>query len=164
MNDFDDIQKLWQQHTVKPDKDAAGLVRQIRQQRRREVSFMIWGNISLAISFTVILFVTFHYPFAYASTYIGIVLVLLSIIAAGVMNSRMLRLFYRSRMKEDTDNKTMLANLQQYQQRQRFFQTCFISGYYLALTAGIVLYMYELMHRDLLFMMIAYTITLGWLA
>ena len=164
MNNFDDIQKLWQQHTASPHREAADLVRLVKQKRRREGIGMLCGTLALTVTFFGIGFVGVYYPFAYLSTYAGIVLVLLSIVAATVMNSRMLSLLYQGTIKEDADNATMLARMHRYQQRQRFFQTRFISAYFITLTIGLALYMFEITHRNLLFMGIAYTFTLGWIA
>ncbi len=164
MNNFEDIQKLWQQHTVAPQQDAAELTKLIKQKRRREGVQMLCGTLGLAITFFFILFIGYHYPFAYLSTYAGISLVLLSVVAAVVLNSRMLSLLYQSAPKEDTDNTTLLAHMKEYQQRQRFFQTRFISAYYITLSIGLVLYMFEITHRSPLFMAIAYAVTLGWVA
>ena len=164
MKDFDDMQQLWQQSQPKTAGTAQETVRKIVQQQQKERRKMLMNTLILLLTFFYILFVSFYYPFVSLSTHLGLVLILFAILAAVLANSRMIVLLYRNLIRADTDNKTMLANMELYQRRQHFFHSYFLSAYYILLTTGIMLYMYEQTQNGGLSRLLIYAITLGWIA
>lgn len=160
MNNFEDIQSLWQQSPVAmPDIQQA--IAGIRK-RRRLMQWKSTGLILLLIATILfLLWITYHYEFRFLSTKIGVGLALLAIGAATVVNSNMLGLLMKHN-GADTSNHQYLQSLKKFRQRMKFMHSYGISVYFLLIGSGVLLYIYEFVFHNWLRMIVAYALTAGW--
>ncbi len=163
MNNFEDIQQLWQQARPAQVPDATQVIKQFKQKRR----LLIWKGIGISAcclaTFVFIVFLTIRVHFQLLLTQAGTLLVLLAVAAAIIVNTSLSGLLMRSTGNTD-NNKTYLQALQRYQKRLRFAHTRGISIYFVLLTAGFLLYMYEFVRHNRWLALAAYAGCLAWLA
>lgn len=161
MNNFEDIQSLWQQAPAAKAPDIKQAIAAVRK-RRRLMQLKSFGLVALLL-FTLIFLILLisRYDFKFMSTKTGIALALLAIGAGVVVNSNMLGLLLIHNGTE-TSNQQYLQSLRKYRQRARFMHNYGISVYFLLMGIGILLYIYEFVHTNTFRMILAYTLTTGW--
>ena len=163
MNNFDDIKNIWQNQDAAKVPDMSEVIRAAGKNRRSIIIKNLLGLITLGGTVVFIGWIGFAADFKYLTTKLGIVLIVISIIAAMVLNSQMLMLILK-RSDDTLANQDYLKQLISYRNKQRFFQTKGIALYYLMLTLGFILYLYEFYARNALFGLKAYGLTLLWIA
>ena len=162
MEKFDDIKNIWQK-TPADLPSSAEIIADIERSRKKMMRKSMLGVITLLLTFIFISFIGFYYDFELWTTKAGIIITLISICLGVFFTGGMAKLLIKK--ADDTlDNTSYLEKLKELQLKQRFFQTTGITIYFILLTAGILLYMYEFAARDLTFGAIAYSITLAWIA
>ncbi|MBO9634316.1 MAG: hypothetical protein J7578_14470 [Chitinophagaceae bacterium] len=161
MNNFEDIQSLWQQAPAAKAPDIKQAIVTVKN-RRRLMQLKSFGLVALLL-FTLVFLVLIitRYDFKFISTRVGIALALLAIGAGVVVNSNMLGLLLKHN-SADTSNHQYLQSLRKYRQRARFMHTYGISVYFLLMGIGILLYIYEFVHANTFRMILAYGLTTGW--
>jgi amino acid permease len=164
MKNFDDIKDLWQQggsgNELPPAKQILSRINAIRKKMFRR---NILSVIVLALTFAFIFWIGMHYDFEMISTRIGIIITLIAIVAGVIFNTKLANLLLKQN-DPTLSNSEYLQQLIKFRNQQKLIQTKGISVYFILLTAGILLYMYEFASRNLTFGVIAYSITLGWIA
>ena len=121
------------------------------------------GVVSLVAALSVIVWVLFGYDAKIITTRIGTIMVIIATIGGIVLNSQMLNYLWRP-LEPDNDNRAYLERMKELRKKQHFMHTRGSQIYFAVLTSGLVLYMYEFTHRDIVFMLIAYGMTLAWIA
>ena len=163
MNNFDDIRNIWQNQDAAKVPDMSEVIKAAGKNRRSIIIKNLLGLITLGGTVIFISWIGFAADFKYLTTKLGIVLIVISIIAAMVLNSQMLMLILE-RSDDTLTNADYLKQLISYRNKQRFFQTKGIALYYLMLTLGFILYLYEFYARNASFGLKAYGLTLLWIA
>ncbi len=100
--------------------------------------------------------------FKYSSTKLGLIVVLLAVLGGITVNAQLLRILQKM-VDSTADNNAYLQQLIIYRNKQRAIQTKGLTIYFLALTGGLLMYMFEFLMRDLRFGIVAYSITLAWI-
>lgn len=164
MQNFDDIKNLWQQSAGSSDLPSAKeVLAEIALVRKKMIRKNLLAIITLALTFGFIAWIGVHYHFESISTNLGIVITLIAIVTGIIFNTQL-----ASRLLKQNDpslsNSEFLQQLIAFRSQQRLLQTKGISAYFILLTAGILMYMYEFASRDLRFGIIAYCVTLAWIA
>ena len=164
MQNFDDIKNLWQQNPGRSDLPSAKeVLAEIAQTRKKMIRRNMSGIITLALTFGFIAWLGMYYHFESLITNLGIILTLLAIVLGIIFNTQL-----ANRLLKQNDpslsNSEFLQQLIAFRNRQRTFQTKGISAYFILLTIGILMYMYQFAERDLQFGIISYSITLAWIA
>lgn len=163
MQHFDEIQNLWLSNNQSELPDAKEIFLQIKRTRRKMIRRNVLGALTLCLTFIFIGFIGWYYHFERWTTRVGIIITLLTIILGIGFNSRLLQLL--SRQGDTTlSNKEFLGHLIHFRKARRAIHLKGMALYFILLTIGIVLYMVEFAERNLIFGIIAYTITLGWIA
>ncbi len=162
MQDFDNIQKLWQSGKDNDLPDANTIVKQIKRTHRKMLRKNIIGVVIMALTFFWVGFVGWYFHFEQWTTKAGIIIVLVAILLGVFFNSRLMQLLLR---KSDpaSENRMFLQQMIRYRNVQQAIRQKGILPYYILLTTGLCLYMIEFAKRSLLFGIIAYTLTLGWI-
>lgn len=162
MQDFDNIQKLWQSGKDNDLPDAATIINQIRRFRKKLIRKNVIGAVALCLTFLWVGFVGWYFHFEKWTTRAGIILTLVAIILGVVFNSRLIQLLVR---QGDTalDNKKFLAQMVHFRNAQRVIRRKGMLVYYILLTIGLCLYMWEFAERSFFFAIIAYPLSLGWI-
>jgi accessory gene regulator protein AgrB len=164
MKNFDDIKSLWDQSGKSNELPTVKeIILKIKSTKRKMIRRTVLGSVILLFTFIFITWVGLHYDFNFITTRVGIIIILIAIVLGIVFNTRLFTLL--AKQNDPTlNNNVFLEQLIKFRKRQRSIQTKGISVYFILLTTGITLYMYEFAARDLTFGIIAYSITLAWIA
>jgi hypothetical protein len=162
MENFDSIKDIWQK-TPADLPSSAEIITEIERSRKKMMRKNMLGVITLTLTFIFIAFIGFYYDFELRTTKAGIIIILISICLGVFFTAGMAKLLIKK--ADDTlDNTSYLERLKALQTKQRFFQTTGMTVYFILLTTGILLYMYEFAVRDAVFGAVAYSVTLAWIA
>ncbi|WP_418698218.1 hypothetical protein [Bacteroides sp.] len=157
-----DIKELWNRQTV-PAADPSGLLKRIGNFKRRGIRRAVLLNVVLLLSILLIAFVWVYFKPQLLTTKIGIVLTILPIGVAIASNCRLFPLY--KRIDESRSNFDYLNELLAVKSRGGFLQTKILNLYFVLLSVGIGMYMYEYVAgRPLMFGIIAYAAFLLWVA
>lgn len=157
-----DLKNIWQQQKVeRPDIEKT--IGELKKYTRDSLMKLIITNILLIVTGGIVIFIWYYFQPQLISTKIGITLVILAML---------MFLFYYNRLsvtlkKLDTTQSSndYLQNLNTLVIRQKFIQTKIISLYFIMLSAGICLYMYEYTLKfTVIWTCLSYVITLAWIA
>ena len=163
MNDFNFIKDIWQNAETPSPEDISVIISEIKKKRRQMFTKGLLGVVSLVAALSVIVWVLFGYDAKIITTRIGTIMVIIATIGGIVLNSQMLNYLWRP-LEPDNDNRAYLERMKELRKKQHFMHTRGSQIYFAVLTSGLVLYMYEFTHRDIVFMLIAYGMTLAWIA
>lgn len=163
MQNFDNIQNLWQAASDKDLPDAKEIIMSVQKARRKMIRRNIIGGSILCFTFLYICFIGWHYHFEQWTTRAGIIITLFAIVMGVAFNSHLVQLLLKQ-SNLALDNRAYLQQLIHFRNTQHVIRTKGQALYYLLLTLGLVLYMIEFAKRNIYFGIIAYSITLGWIA
>ncbi|RFM30109.1 hypothetical protein [Deminuibacter soli] len=162
MNNFDDLQQLWQQAAPVETPDAGEVIRQCKKQQRQMIAKGAGLSLLFLGTLVFIILIPIRVPFKLVSTTIGTILVVLAVAAALVVNTGLFAMLLRT-SGNTADNVTYLNGLKRYEQRLRFMHTRGISIYFILLGTGMLLYMYEFLRHNVLTAAAGYALAVGWM-
>ncbi|WPO79743.1 hypothetical protein [Flavobacterium sp. KACC 22761] len=156
-----DFKDLWKKQAVS-QPNMEDLLERVSQFKKASVRSLWKTNIMLLATSAFIIFIWIYYQPQFISTKIGIILVVLGMVIYLFASNK---LFGNYKDIDATqDNHEYLQKLVSIQKKQQFLQTNMMSLYFLMLTAGICLYMYEYASRmSVLGASLTYGITLLWI-
>lgn len=155
-----DIKALWRQQIV-PDADRSELLSRINRFRRRRFRKLIILNILLLLTIFFAVFVWMYFKPQLISTKIGIILTILPIGTVVTYSCRLIPLCRK--IDDSCSNIDYLSDLSILRNKENFMQTKILNIYFVLLSLGISLYMYEyILDRSLIFGIIAYSAFLLW--
>lgn len=156
-----DFKDLWKKQSVsKPD--ITDLLAKVDKFKKAALRSLWMVNIMLFATSAFIIFIWIYYQPQFISTKIGIVLTILAMVVYLFVYNKLLN-DYRNIDSTQT-NQEYLQKLISIKKKQQFLQTKMMSFYFLFLTIGICLYMYEYASRMSIFAAaLTYGITLVWM-
>ncbi|MTH16955.1 hypothetical protein [Flavobacterium sp. LC2016-01] len=156
-----DFKDLWKKQSVS-QPDMQDLLSRVSKFKKASLRSLWMTNIMLFATSAFIIFVWMHYQPQFISTKIGIVLTILAMVIYLFVSNK---LFSNYKDIDATQtNQEYLQKLILIQKKQQFLQTNMMSLYFLLLTAGICLYMYEYASRmTVRGASLTYGITLLWI-
>ena len=163
MKNFDDIKDVWQTWGEENLPDTKEIIARIQKARRKMIRKNVIGGIILCLTFFYICFIGWYYHFEQWTTRAGIVITLFAIVLGVIFNTQLVRMLLKQG-DLTVDNAAYLHQLIRYRNTHRIIRTRGIMLYFILLTLGIALYMIEFAQRSLTFGIIAYTLTLAWIA
>ncbi len=156
-----DFKDLWKKQSVsQPDiKDLQERVSKFKKIALRS----LWiTNILLFATSTFIIFIWIYYQPQFISTKIGIVLTILAMAVYVFVYNKLMKDY--KNIDSTQTNQEYLQKLISIKKKQQFLQTKMMTFYFVLLTIGICLYMYEYASRmSILGASLAYGITLLWM-
>lgn len=156
-----DLKALWNQHPV-PVADKVVIMKKLAKlsaQKRR--SFILVNSCLIATSL-FIGWIWYYYQPQFVTTKIGIVLVIAAMLMYLLVFNKLIPLY--KTLDAGQLNRVYLDNLKQIRQREQFLQTTITNLYFLVLSTGLGLYMYEYASRmELTWALTAYGFTMGWI-
>ncbi len=156
-----DIKALWVKQVV-PVANPSEMIKEIEHFRRKRMRRTIFLNAILLLTILFVVFIWMYFQPQLASTKIGIILTILSIAMAIFFNSRMLPLYKKT--NECSSNSDYLNSLLTVKSKENIMQTTVMNVYFILLSAGIGLYMYEYTFGvSIRFGIIAYLAILVWI-
>ncbi|WP_035653299.1 hypothetical protein [Flavobacterium sp. ASV13] len=152
---------LWKKQTVS-QPDMQDLLSRLSKFKKASLRSLWMTNIMLFATSAFIIFIWIYYQPQFVSTKIGIVLTILAMVIYLFVSNK---LFSNYKDIDATQtNQEYLQKLILIQKKQQFLQTNMMSLYFLLLTTGICLYMYEYASRmSVLGASLTYGITLLWI-
>lgn len=109
-----------------------------RRSMTRTITYM---NVLLAVTSLFILFIWFHYRPHMITTKIGIIVTILSMAIFVCASNQRLGLFRKA--NKAASNRQYLNTLLAIREKQQFMQTTLLNLYFIMLSTGIALYIYE---------------------
>jgi hypothetical protein len=134
---------------------ANKLNRGVRNKIRR-------GNIILSLTVLFMAFIWFHYQPQFITTKIGLLLIMIAIVVFLITTNQLLPLLEEANVA--TDSRQFLMQMIRVKQKQDFLNQTMLTGYFIFLSIGIVLYFIEYAGRgSFLFQVTAYGLTFAWI-
>ena len=162
MDNNPDFGQLWkQQTTAQPNVDA--LHRKTRLVSKKDRQKLLAVNGLLTATGVSILFIWYYYQPTFISTKIGISLVILAMVL--FLFSYDTLWAYYNRIDATQSNSNYLQNLIAIRKKQQYIQSTALSLYFILLSLGVFLYMYEYTVQMPVFgAIVAYGLTGAWFA
>src|SRR5690606_9326930 len=156
-----DFTAIWQQQkVVQPNINE--LQNKLNRFKRNNLKKLILSNILLIATIGFVIFIWYKYQPQYLTTKIGIILVVLAMATFLLVYNKQF-----SNLNKIDDTQTIsdyLKSLTELKTKQKYIQTTMLSMYFIMLSSGICLYMYEYTTMMTIFCVIfAYRITLTWI-
>lgn len=159
-NDID-IRELWNRQVV-PAVDQSGILGKIGSFRKKRIRRTVILNVVLLLTIIFIIFIWVYFKPELMSTKIGIILSVLPMGAVLVFNNGLTSLYRK--IDEKQSNMDYLNALLKVRNREHIMQTKLMNLYFILLSAGIGLYMYEYtLKRSFIFGVVAYSVVLLWI-
>ncbi len=157
-----DFTNIWkQQKVVQPNIDE--LLNKLKMYKKKNIKKLIISNILLIATSGFIIFIWYYYQPQFITTKVGIVLTILAMSIYLFAYNKQYSFF--NSLDATQSNSDYLNGLTALKTKQKFIQTKMLSIYFIMLSTGICLYMYEYTSRMTMFWGIfAYGITLTWIA
>jgi hypothetical protein len=157
-----DINSIWKSQAVpQPDLDELrAKINTFRSKRIRKVWFI---NVSLVLTGLFVLTIGFSVNPKFVTTWIGIILAVLSMLIVLVVYTKILPL-YKS-LNSHSSNQEYMDTLLAIKQKEAFLTKKMMNLYFILLSLGIGLYMIEyVMMMELKWGITAYAVTIFWFA
>ncbi|AXB55571.1 hypothetical protein [Flavobacterium fluviale] len=156
-----DFKDLWRKQSVS-QPDMQDLLARVAKFKKAGLRSLWIVNILVLVTSVFIVFIWIYYQPQFISTKIGIVITILAMVIYLFTYNKLLSKY--KNIEATQTNQEYLQNLIVIKKKQQFLQTKMMTFYFLALTVGICLYMYEYASRmTLLGVSLTYGITLLWM-
>lgn len=161
MDNTRDFTAIWQQQkVVQPNIDE--LQHKLNRFKKNNLKKLIISNILLVTTIVFVVLIWYKYQPQYLTTKIGIVLVILAMVIFLLNYNKQF-----SSLNKIDDTRTIsdyLKSLTELKTKQKYIQSTMLSLYFIMLSSGIGLYMYEYTSiMTILWAIFAYGITLTWI-
>ncbi|THU30748.1 hypothetical protein FAM09_29550 [Niastella caeni] len=161
MNKDINLKDLWQKQQVS-QPNIEDIFSKVRQFNKSNLRKLIILNLMLLATSAFIIFVWYYYQPQLVTTKIGIVLTIAAMFIYLFVQNKLLAVF--NKIDNSLSNSEYLQNLIILKSRQQFLQTTMLSIYFIMLSAGLALYLYEYTSRMTMGAAIfAYGITGAWI-
>jgi Ca2+/Na+ antiporter len=156
-----DFKDLWKKQSVN-QPDLSDLVARLSKFKKAALRSLWMINILLSVTSVFIVFIWIYYQPQFVSTKIGIVLTILAMVVYVFVYNKLMSDY--KNIDAAQANQEYLQKLISIKKKQQFLQTKMMSFYFIVLTLGICLYMYEYASRmSALGASLTYGITLLWM-
>jgi hypothetical protein len=163
MDNFTELKELWQQTGSKHPINIAETIAFVKGYHKKQVLKTIGAFIMMLATFSIILYVAISYESKLIITNIGFGCVLLAIAGFMLLMTNMVSVFFKKENTTD-NNRICLIQMKKFQQKQSFIHTTGISIYFILLSMGLALSMYEITRRNVTFAVGTYIVTGAWIA
>lgn len=157
-----DFKNIWKQQTSnKPNLDE--LLEKLKKFKNESLRKLICTNLSLICTSLFIIYIWYHYQPQMISTKLGIIIVILAMVIFLLVSNRLYTTFYT--INNTQSNSEYLHSLYLIKNKQKLIQTSMMNLYFIMLSLGICLYLYEYASRmTMLSGILTYGLTLLWIA
>ncbi|MFC0778151.1 hypothetical protein [Flavobacterium sp. HJSW_4] len=156
-----DFKDLWKKQSVS-QPDMNDLLARLSKFKKTALRCLWLTNITLLATSALIIFIWIYFQPQFISTKIGIVLTILAMLVYVFVYNKLLS-DYKD-VDSTHNNQEYLQKLILIKKKQQFLQTKMMSFYFIVLTLGICLYLYEYASRlSLAGASLMYGITLFWM-
>ncbi|NQX80827.1 MAG: hypothetical protein HRT66_02380 [Flavobacteriaceae bacterium] len=157
-----DLKKIWNKQKIETPKVEI-LYAKANKLKRRSFLKLILVNITLLLTITFIGFIWYYYQPELVTTKIGIILTILAMIIFLLPFNKQFSLLTKN--KTEPNSKEYLQQLIKLKEIQVYQQTTMLSIYFIILSLGIGLYLFEYVSKmTITWGIITYAITILWFA
>lgn len=157
-----DLKKIWNKQKIETPKVEILYAKANKLKSRNFLKLMV-ANITLLLTITFIGFIWYYYQPKLVTTKIGIILTILAMIIFLLPYNKQFSLL--SKTKTEPNSKQYLQLLIKLKEKQTFQQTTMLSIYFIILSLGIGLYLFEYVSKmTITWGIIIYAITILWIA
>lgn len=139
-----DLKKIWGKQYI-PIIDVQEVLKKIETYKRSKIKKAVMLNVILFLTILFILFIWIYFKPQFISTKIGIVLTVAAMLIVIFFNSKMKNTL--SKVNENQSNEAYLKNLKTIKLHENRIQTKVMSVYFVLLSFGIILYIYEYLSK-----------------
>ncbi len=156
-----DFKNIWQQQKV-TEVNIEDLFIILDKYKRRSLRSLILTNVAFALTSAFLIFIWYYYQPQFITTKIGISLVILAMAIFLVYNNKSFSDL--AKLDFSQDHEKYLQSLIALKKRQTLMQTTMLSLYFIMLSLGIALYLFEYTIRMTIFWgSFAYALTFLWI-
>lgn len=154
------LDKLWARQTTQP-LETEELFSKFSEIKRKGLKKLITFNIIMIVTIIYIIFIWLYFEPKLITTKVGIGLTLFGIVVYLIVYNQLIPNLIKT--NENQSNNEFLKAVIKLKKRHRFLQTRMLQIYFIALTIGISLYLYEYVSLlPLPWAIVAYSVTLIW--
>ncbi|POY38311.1 hypothetical protein C3K47_02620 [Solitalea longa] len=163
MNNFNDIKQLWHKQEVTDLPNVKAVIEKAISFRKKARFNIIKHNVILTLTAIYITFVLFYYKPEFFTTKLGVIIAVIAIVMAVIIQSNMLQGLFKSSSSEENSHQ-YLQKMIRYKSQMSFFQTKIMKAYFILLSLGMGLYLYEYAIRmQWPYAVLVYLVTFGWI-
>ncbi len=161
MSDDINLKYLWgKQTSIAPNLE--NLIAEIKKMNQYNLRKLVFTNISLIATSIFIILIWIYYQPQLLTTKIGIILIIFAIVVFLLTYNKSYSLFKSYRNSQS--NSDYLKNLLAIKAKQKFMETTMLNLYFVLLSMGIGLYMFEYTSRmKPIWGLVTYGITFLWI-
>jgi len=161
MNNDTNLNELWSRQTTKPPQ-MDELLSKFAKIKRKNLTKLIAANILMFATIAFIIFIWLYFEPKLNTTKIGIVLTILGILVYLFVYNKLIP--YLRKINENQSNREFLKAVIKLKEQQKFLQTKMLQIYFITLTVGLCLYLYEYVSlMPFPWSVFAYAVTLVWI-
>ena len=156
-----DFKGLWKSYEGGQAPDFQEIRQKAEKYKKQNRQKAIAVLVTVLLTITFIAFIGYHYQSDIITTKLGMIFSVLAILSFGVIYSQSIPLLFN--LGFEMNNSQYLSQFQRLKAKQEFIQTKAISGYFILLTLGLVLYMIEFVNRmPMVWAIASYVMLLAW--
>jgi len=156
-----DFKDLWKKQSVS-QPNFEDLFARLKQFKKSALRSLWITNVLLIATSIFIAVIWYYYQPQFISTKIGIIITILTMMMYLVIYNRLLNAY--NNIDSTQTNQEYVQNLISIKKKQHYLQSTILSLYFVLLTIGLCLYMYEYASRMTVFWAIfTYAMTLFWM-
>jgi len=162
MKDFDHIMSVWQAQPKQDQLSVDEVLKQVKKGVRSITSQLYWGVVAMIAMLALTFFILFFFVFQSWLTYVGIIIMLVTMLLYAIMITRNYRILNK---RDATINPTeYLQDLKEYQKKRAKIVGWFYYLYVLLISLGLSLYFVEVLKGATIYYKIAvYGLTIIWI-
>lgn len=152
-----DLKKIWGKQYI-PIIDVQEVLKKIEVYKRSKIKKVVMLNVILFFTILFILLIWIYFKPQFISTKIGIVLTVAAMLIVIFFNSKMKNTL--SKVNENQSNEAYLKNLKTIKLHENRIQTKVMSLYFVLLSFGLMLYIYEYISKMTIVIQIVFCLAL----
>lgn len=161
MSNDTNLNELWSRQTTKPPQ-MDELLSKFTKIKRKNLTKLIAVNFLMFATIVFIIFIWLYFEPKLITTKIGIVLTILGILVYLFVYNKLIP--YLRKIDENQSNSEFLKSVIKLKEKQKFLQTKMLQIYFITLTVGLCLYLYEYVSlMPFPWSIFAYVVTLVWI-
>ncbi len=140
MTNKDPLKELWLQQSIQPPQ-LSDIYERLKEMRRKKIWTLLAVNFLMVLTVCGVIFIWLHFQPRFITTKIGIVITILGIVVYLLSYNQLLPFLLK--INDDKSSHDYLESLLHLRKRQKYLQTKMLGIYFLTLSVGICLYLYE---------------------
>ncbi len=156
-----ELKDLWQKKIAEPP-GVNEIYQLVTTSKKQLLKKTILINLIYGATSVLIIGIWVYYQPQLLTTKVGISLTIIAITTFVLAQNRLLPLLKKG--KDSVNLSEYLVQLKQIRQKEVFMQTTMMNVYFVLLSTGILLYMYEYVAKNFRSIFVAYGTTIAWIA